>query len=126
MKLYAILFLFVFSCKEVPQQISKVSSPDEINTLLEAKDIQLIDVRTPKEYKAGFIDGAKNIDFFSPTFLDDINKLDKKKPVIVYCKRGGRSAKSAKKFQDAGFMEIYDLEGGITNWDNKGYILVKD
>ena len=120
MKLYVFLLIVVLSCKQSVQQETKVISPNEVQTYLQKGDIQLVDVRTPEEYKDGFIAKAINIDFFSPTFLEEISKLDKEKPIILYCKKGGRSAKSAKQLHDAGFIEIYDLEGGFTNWKDKG------
>ena len=48
----------------------------------------------------------------------NIQKLDKSKPVVLYCKGGGRSAKCAKKLKDAGFEKIYDLEGGLSKWEH--------
>lgn len=113
------LFAFVFSCKDTPESEVRMVSPEEMKTLLEMEDIQLVDVRTPEEYKEGYIEDSQNIDFMSPTFDEDIIKLDKNKPVIVYCKSGGRSAKCAQKLKEAGFIKIYDLEGGITQWEFK-------
>jgi rhodanese-related sulfurtransferase len=91
-----------------------------MQALLELEDIQLVDLRTPSEYKTGFIEYSQNIDYTSPTFEDDITKLDKSKPVIVYCKSGGRSSRCSKKLKAAGFEKVYDLEGGITEWKFSG------
>ena len=98
----------------------KIVTPEEMQTLLELEDVQLVDVRTPDEYKEGYIAHSQNIDFNSPTFDDDITKLDKTKPVILYCKSGSRSAKCSKKLIDAGFVKIYDLDGGISKWKHEG------
>jgi rhodanese-related sulfurtransferase len=43
-------------------------------------------------------------------------KLDKNKPVLVYCAAGGRSASAAKDLKKAGFKKVYDLEGGYDAW----------
>ncbi|WP_179333219.1 rhodanese-like domain-containing protein [Winogradskyella costae] len=94
----------------------KLITAQEMQSILELEEVQLIDVRTPKEYEGGYIANAQNIDFMSPTFDDDIIKLDKDKPVILYCQSGGRSAKCAQKMKDAGFKKIYDLKGGISQW----------
>lgn len=94
----------------------KLVTADEMKSILELEDAQLVDVRTPKEHEEIRISNSQNIDFNSPTFDEDITKLDKDKPVILYCKGGGRSAKCAKKLKDAGFKKIYDLEGGISKW----------
>ncbi|MDO5970747.1 rhodanese-like domain-containing protein [Flavivirga aquimarina] len=99
----------------------KVVSPKVMQTLLAKDSIQLIDVRTPEEFEQGYIEGAQNINYLSATFNSDIKKLDKTKPVILYCKSGGRSAKSSRKLLDIGFTEIYDLTGGITRWKEEGF-----
>lgn len=79
--------------------------------------VQLVDVRTAREFKAGHIKGAKNFDFFSPTqFKNGFESLDKQKPVYVYCQSGNRSQKAAGKLVDMGFEEIIDLAGGYGVW----------
>ncbi|WP_299224920.1 rhodanese-like domain-containing protein [uncultured Psychroserpens sp.] len=117
----SIVFVILFaSCKNDPQTEIIVVTPEEMKSLLELEDVQIVDVRTPEEYEHGFINNSQNIDFNSPTFDEDITRLDKTKPVILYCKSGGRSAKCSKKLQAAGFVKIYDLEGGITQWKFEG------
>jgi rhodanese-related sulfurtransferase len=79
--------------------------------------VQLVDVRTPKEYKGGHLAKAVNIDFFHHgSFRTAFAKFDKEKPVYLYCRSGQRSLKAAKKLISWGFTKIYDLEGGILNW----------
>jgi predicted sulfurtransferase len=46
-----------------------------------------------------------------------IEALDKEKPVMVYCKSGGRSARAASILKDKGFENVYDLDGGIIGWE---------
>jgi rhodanese-related sulfurtransferase len=117
MMLSLLLAVAVVSCKEkeTVDGIQLVTA-EEMQTILELEDVQLIDVRTPQEYDEIRIANAQNIDFMSPTFDEDIAKLDKTKPVILYCKSGRRSAKCAEKMKKAGFEKIYDLEGGISKW----------
>ena len=59
---------------------------------------------------------AENINFKSKDFLSQISKLDKSKPVLLYCSAGGRSAKASIIFDSLGFKEIYDLKGGYLSW----------
>lgn len=89
------------------------------NKEIKKKDVQLIDVRTPEEYKEGHIKGAKNIDFFSEDFVEQFEEMDKNEPVYIYCRSGNRSAKASKKLSDAGFKNIIDLEGGYKAWTGK-------
>ncbi|GGH40051.1 thioredoxin [Mangrovimonas yunxiaonensis] len=115
-----ILFtVFLSSCvNSKHDKIVEVTS-EEMETLLELEDVQLVDVRTPEEYEEGYIANAQNIDYYSDTFESDLLKLDKTKPVIVYCKSGRRSANCAEKLIEAGFVKVYDLDGGISEWQHK-------
>ena len=117
--LYLLLLVTFSSCNDSTDSKITVISPEEMQTILQADNVQLIDVRSKEEYEKGSIAGAQNIDFFSPTFLEDINKLDKEKPVYLFCKTGGRSAKCAKKMVDEGFVKIYDLNGGFSKWKHE-------
>ena len=114
------LVLLVFSCTEQVEGEIKVVSPEEMQTLLQLDNVQLVDVRTSKEHNSGYIALAQNIDFMSPTFDIDIQTLDKEKPVLLYCQKGGRSAKCAEKMIDLGFKKIYDMQGGFSKWEHKG------
>ena len=103
----------------------KLVTAEEMESIIEMEDVQLVDVRTPEEHDKEHIVNSQNIDFTSPTFEDDIAKLDKAKPVILYCKGGGRSAKCAKKLKEAGFQKIYDLEGGISKWKHSDKLKIE-
>lgn len=105
-----------FSCKKEEGAIVKRVSVNEAKTVLLKEGIQVIDVRTPAELEGGVIEGAANINFQSPTFDAELEKLDKEKPVFVYCQGGVRSASAAKKMKAKGFKEIYDLAGGFSKW----------
>ncbi|MEP5255368.1 MULTISPECIES: rhodanese-like domain-containing protein [Winogradskyella] len=124
---FLLSFSFFTSCFNSTLEDGEVKliTAKEMKSILELEEVQLIDVRTPKEYDGGYIANAQNIDFMSPTFDDDITKLDKNKPVILYCKSGGRSAKCAQKMKAAGFKKIYDLKGGISKWEHSDDIQIQ-
>src|SRR5690606_15170793 len=104
------------SCKDKADGEIILVTPEEMQSLMELEEVQLVDVRTVKEREDGFIKNSQNIDWYSPTFESDIENLDKTKPVIIYCRSGKRSAECAEKLIEAGFVKVYDLEGGITQW----------
>ena len=79
-------------------------------------EIIILDVRTPDETKNGMLPNAIEIDFRSSKFEADIDKLDKTKSYLVYCKSGGRSTGACKKMRAAGFENITNMEGGYTAW----------
>ena len=119
--LISLLLTCVFhSCKQTPRaQSLKLISTDEMIELMDIEEIQLVDVRTPAEFKQGHIPNAQNIDFLDENFDEKIESIHKSKPVIVYCKSGGRSAKCALKLAEKGFEKIYDVEGGFSQWKFK-------
>ena len=119
--LFVIATLFSYSCKSNAEGEIQIVTVEEMQELSQLEDVQLVDVRTSEESKTGYIENAQNIDYNSSSFDTEIEKLDKSKPVIVYCKSGNRSAKCAIKMKDAGFVKIYDLDGGIAKWKYKGY-----
>ncbi|MEK7951035.1 rhodanese-like domain-containing protein [Luteolibacter soli] len=87
--------------------------------------VQILDVRTPDEWKEGHLEKAKLVTLSKEGFVEKAKaELDPKKPVLVYCKSGGRSAKAAKQLREAGFT-VYDLDGGITAWQKAGKPVVK-
>ena len=84
---------------------------------IQAKNVQLVDVRTPAEFKEGFIGGAINADWQNETqFAVQVKKLDKNAPVYVYCLSGVRSGKAADWMASNGFKQIINLDGGIKAW----------
>lgn len=109
-------FSFLFPKKPSAYNAIQLLSPSEFKERVEGKNVQLIDVRTPKEYASGSIDGAKNINFFSGRFNIEFNALDKNKPIYLFCRSGSRSRQTSKKIALYGFTEIYDLQGGILNY----------
>lgn len=80
------------------------------------KEFHLVDVRTAGEVAGGTIENATNIDFYSSNFSNELAKLDKEKPLLIFCKSGGRSGKASQIAKKLGFVEIYDLKGGYMAW----------
>ena len=120
------LSLLAFGCKKTGgDNTVELITVEEMDSLLGLGKVKIIDVRTPKEYADGHIEGALNIDFRDEDFEELISKVDKTKPVAVYCGKGGRSGKCSAYMKKAGFTKIYDLDGGITEWKFKGKKVVK-
>lgn len=83
-------------------------------------DLVLLDVRTPEEFAAGHLEGAKNIDYKDTGFGAKMAALDKSKPYLVYCHSGRRSAAASEQMAAAGFSKVYNLDGGIEAWQAAG------
>ena len=88
--------------------------------------VVILDVRTPGEFMTGHIQDAQNIDFEGGSFESQIESLDKNGTYAVYCRSGNRSGQAVKVMQDAGFKNIYNLDGGVIDWANSGLPLVNN
>jgi len=95
------------------------------NKVAEAGVITL-DVRTPGEFNEGHIAGALLVDFQSGNFENEIASLDKSKTYAVYCRSGSRSGQAVNVMREAGFTNIYNLNGGVIDWANAGMTLVNN
>lgn len=92
---------------------------------ISGKDVQLVDVRTSAEFADGHIKNALNIDVSSGGFVQRAtSKLDKTKPVYVYCHSGGRSMQAAAMLSKQGF-QVINLDSGIIGWVGAGNPLVR-
>jgi len=104
-------------------------SPQDADPLIkenaENGNFVILDVRTPEEYQAGHIENAKNIDYSSQNFKDEIGKLDEAKTYFVYCRSGNKSKEAAKIMKDLGFENIYNLESGMSQWQAEGLPTIK-
>jgi len=130
--LISLLWIGLVSCgknandKSVDQDsvsVITLISPEDLNSA--NVNILLIDVRTPNEYASGHIQNSVNIDYRAENFKELIQELDKNQDVYVYCKVGGRSGSAAKMMEKMGFKKVYDLDGGISNWEKKDLKTVK-
>ena len=125
MKKLTILFglfvlLFFASCKD--KSVSKeiqVLPPQEFHDATSGNDVQLLDVRTAKEFEEGHLEHSVNIDVLEDDFTEKVKDLDKEQPIYLYCRSGKRSANASSILKDMGFKEIYDMEGGYLKWESE-------
>lgn len=119
--IYALIIAFVLtSCNLFGGQKYQTLKATEFSKNISEGAVQLVDVRTPEEYAEKHLKEAVNINFNDDNFIDKIEKLDKSKPVYVYCLSGGRSSKAAALITSKGFGQVYNLDGGILAWNEAG------
>lgn len=95
----------------------KELSPNEFEAKLkETFNAVVIDVCTPNEFSQQHLEGAVNLNFYADNFSSKVEQLDKDKAYFVYCWAGSRSAKAAKQMRGMGFANVYEMQGGISNW----------
>lgn len=102
------------------QSISEVS-PSEVAALLRGK-ILLIDVREPGEFSGGHLPGAVNIPrgLLEFKLSENLESFQDGKPLVVYCKSGGRSALCAEALQRMELQGVLSMAGGFDAWAAEG------
>ncbi|MCM2972654.1 MULTISPECIES: rhodanese-like domain-containing protein [Larsenimonas] len=88
----------------------------EATRMINRDEAVVVDIREPKEYKAGHIAGAVNIP--AGKLEKRMNELEKHKdtPVIVVCKSGQTAGQSMTTLKAAGFSKAAKLKGGMAQW----------
>lgn len=125
--------LFASSCQsgntgvsdQISQDILATDAHQMIQQNLTNEDFVILDTRTPGEYKRGHLENALFVDYSSPSFKAEIEKLDKNKKYMIYCHSGGRSKTTLNMMKKLGFKEAYNMIGGIVAWSKSGYQLVQ-
>lgn len=122
--------IVVSACTTMAEKLPEQSvSPRQFKQLLKQHqgnaDVVLLDIRTPREFKQGHIQGAVLLDYYSRDFVERLKALDRGKTYLVYCRSGNRSGKSLPIFEQLGFRHAYHLETGINGWLKEKYPVVQ-
>lgn len=108
---------------ETQIQIIENITPEEAYILIqENKDnlnFIILDVRTPEEFLDEYIENAVNLDYYSDNFRNDLDKLDKNKTYLIYCRSGRRSGNALNVMKELDFREAYNMLSGITKWKSE-------
>lgn len=76
----------------------------------------ILDVRTPEEFAAGHIPGARNVPVQDlPHQLASLN-LSPSQEIVVHCEKGGRAATAESLLRDKGYTNVRDLTGHMSTW----------
>ncbi len=93
-------------------------TPEEAAQIIKtSSDIQVLDVRTPREFFYRRLPEALNIPVQQLSFR--LNELDADKEIIVLCEHGVRSVNASFILENAGFEPIYNMMGGISRWHSE-------
>lgn len=80
----------------------------------------ILDVRKSEDYAVGYIEGAILMDMGSDNWLAEVEALDRYATYLVYCGGGGWSSSATEIMKSLNFAEVYNMRGGITNWEAAG------
>ena len=103
-------------------------SPAELGELIrDGKKIDLIDVRTPVEYREAHVENARNVplDQLDPAAVIQARHGPATEPVYVICRSGGRGRQACEKFLTAGFPNVVNVEGGTLACAGAGLPVVR-
>jgi rhodanese-related sulfurtransferase len=108
----------------VGQEIVPTISPEELYEQRQSGSVpQVLDVRTPEEFRLGHIPGAVNIPH---TELGSrIGELQNSQAVVLYCMLGPRARLGEKTLLDAGVENVLHLDGGLHAWQQAGFPVEK-
>ncbi len=122
---YVLLMMLIFSvgCSSdtagTGSNVFRSISPSEAKDIMMKKsDLLVVDVRSPKELKSGYIDGSVFIPIWE--IAQGRKSLPADRPLLLVCAIGGRSYGLGKYLNEKGWPEIYNLSGGIAAWKNAG------
>lgn len=110
--------MFLVNCEQKQYNLQPISQEDFEQIRKSDPNIQLVDVRTQREFDQGAIGGALLIDIKQDDFRDKAKSLLKTdEPVYLYCKKGSRSVKAGTELLlTKEFTQVYYVEGGYTQW----------
>ncbi len=106
-------------CSSSNEAIKKVD-PVEFSEVVKQPGVVILDVRTPEEFNAGHIENAININLEGSDFASEVSRLDMNATVAVYCRSGNRSGVATEQMAELGFTDMYDMQGGIIDWEAAG------
>jgi rhodanese-related sulfurtransferase len=101
----------------ISQNMGDDYTPHEVSKLQADGEIQLVDVREIHEHEAGRIAGDRLI--VLSNLSAEAHTIDQSRPVVFYCRSGGRSAMATQALSEAGF-DAHNMAGGLLAWDEAG------
>jgi len=122
------IMIFASRTGDSPAGIQNVTV-EEAKKMVEQEDVFVLDVRTPSEFNSSHIEGATLIPvtnaFGSSLSQNDllearVDEVPKNKKILVYCKSGHRGASASKILVNAGYSQVYNMEGGFNAWTGAG------
>ncbi len=101
-------------------------SPKQLHDLVESgKSVELIDVRTPIEYREVHVGFARNVPLDQLDATQFASGRDGSQPLYVICRSGSRGKQACEKFLAAGYTNVVNVEGGTQAWDQAGLPVVR-
>ncbi len=107
----------------IPPQFKSILPQESVQLIqnnIDNPEFVILDVRTSAEVSRGKIENSIQLDFYSQSFAADLQKLDKQKTYLVYCRSGNRSGKTLEIMRGMKFKRVYNMIGGFRKWSIQG------
>lgn len=111
----ASIFFFITACAQNP--VVKQTGSIEFEKLISANNGILLDVRTISEFQNGHLENAGQLNYYASDFRRKLLMLPRNQPVYLYCNTGYRSKRAAEILSENGYLNVYNLEHGIMEWN---------
>lgn len=123
MKVFLIFCLMALSLNaavagEQSNGVLYVEASEAAELVNQDSSLQVLDVRTPKEFASKHIKGAINIDYYADDFKQQVSQLDPEVTYLVHCRSGVRSGRSLAILKAEGLKNLVHLNGGLKAWVN--------
>ena len=103
-----------------------IQPQDALQIMKDHPEIIILDIRPHEEYKMEHIPGAINLDYEGHQFQQKVEKLDKEKEYLIYCKSGVRGEYFLSKMKESGFKGAYNILGGFVGWKIRKLSTISD
>ena len=125
MKAFLLFCLMILSLSnavagEQSNGVLYVEASEAAELVSQDSSLQVLDVRTPKEFASEHIKGAINIDYYADDFKQQVSQLDPEVTYLVHCRSGVRSSKALYILKSAGIKKLVHLDGGMKAWQKHG------
>lgn len=100
-------------------EVRQISPTQLSEWLAQTQPPLLFDARAPKEYAVSHLLNAQPTENERQA-LDQLKDSSKDRQIVIYCSVGYRSSALARQLQQAGFTNVFNLEGSIFEWANEG------
>lgn len=100
-------------------------SAADATQLINRRNAVVLDLRTAEEFGSGHVPQARSVPYDELSAKAAQISKNKSAPVLLVCQSGQRSRKAEQVLTDAGYAEVYTLQGGIEAWQTAGMPVVK-
>ncbi|MEM9032261.1 MAG: rhodanese-like domain-containing protein [Pseudomonadota bacterium] len=128
MSIFALYLFVVAAVSDIGTErdgVIHLTAEEAASLLASDADVQVLDVRTRREFDATHIEGAAQVSYYAPNFRAQVTALPNDVAYLVHCRSGNRSGRAVRVLREVGIDTIYHLDGGLNAWQAAGLPVVQ-